>query len=377
MTRKLPAILSVALALASAPAFGSPAFADEIRDLQWHLKFLKVTEAQRISTGKGITVAVLDTGVSKHRDLAGSVLAGTDFVGNGGSGQVDNDGHGTAMATLISAHGKRGNGLLGIAPEAKILPVRVVSSEAKDKDIARGIDFAVAHGAKVINMSLGGPGVTPEVIRSVNAAVKADVVLVAGAGNRPEDNKVIAPAVLPQVMAVGAISESGTLSKVSVTGPEVDVVAPGEHIAAGDKNDTYSKSRTGTSDATAIVSGAAALLRSKYPDMTAKEVVERLESTAVDKGAPGVDDEYGHGVLNIVAALNAGGSGGTQPSATAPTPQSSDRPSAQPSGVAAEPSSGSSSGSSAMLFGGIVLIVLVGGIGLFFGLRSRRRSGSV
>src|SRR3954471_14323428 len=121
MTRRFFAAGAAALAGASAALFGSPVLpADAIRDKQWHLQFLKVAEAQRISTGKGVTVAVIDTGVSKHPDLAGSALRGTDFVSAGGSGQTDLDGHGTGMAGLIAAHGKNGTGALGIAPDAKI-----------------------------------------------------------------------------------------------------------------------------------------------------------------------------------------------------------------------------------------------------------------
>lgn len=375
MIQKPTAVLAVTLVFASVTVFGSPAFADQVRDKQWHLQYLKVSEAHRISTGKGITVAVIDSGVSKHPDLDGSIVKGTDLIDPGGSGQNDTDGHGTKMAGLIAGHGVDGGGALGVAPDAKIMPIKVLGSKGVSKDFAPAIKYAVQHGAKVINMSVGDTGgVTADLFKAVNDAVNSDVVIVAAAGNRPGDSAITSPARLTRVVAVGATDKSGNISKVSVTGAGLDIVAPGEDIEGPGKNGSYGVG-TGTSDSTAIVSGAAALLRSKYPEMSAKEVVERLESTAVDKGAPGVDDEYGHGVLDIVAALNAGGPGGSAPSASATT--SASDPSAGASGSAALPEAEDSSGSgSGLLIGGVVLVILLGAGALFFVLRARSRSTS-
>ncbi|GAA2506111.1 type VII secretion-associated serine protease mycosin [Winogradskya humida] len=375
MIRKPTAVLAATLAFASVAAFGSPAFADQIRDKQWHLRYLKVSEAHRFSTGKGVTVAVIDSGVSKHPDLDGSILKGTDFVDPGGSGQNDTDGHGTKMAGLIAGHGVGGGGALGIAPDAKIMPIKVqLDLKGIARDFGPAVNYAVKHGAKVINMSVGAAGVTADLYKAVNDAANADVVIVAAAGNSPEDSSITSPARLTRVVAVGATNKSGNISKVSVAGPELDIVAPGEDIEGPGKNGSYGVG-TGTSDSTAIVSGAAALLRSKYPEMSAKEVVERLESTAVDKGAPGVDDEYGHGVLDIVAALEAGGPGAGAPSAGA-TSSASD-PSTNASDSVALPEAENSSGSgSGLLIAGIVLVVLVAAGALFFVLRARSRSTS-
>ncbi|WP_082772589.1 type VII secretion-associated serine protease mycosin [Actinoplanes sp. TFC3] len=368
MMKKTSVVAAVALAFASATAFGVPAFADGIRDKQWHLSYLKVLQAQRRSTGKGVVVAVLDSGVSKHSDLSGSLLAGTDLVGSDGNGQDDVEGHGTAVAGLIAAHGKNGNGAWGIAPDAKILPVRVFRTGDKSAELASGIDYAVSQGAGVINMSIS-VSATPELLASVNKATNAGVVLVAGVGNRPSSVSVTPPASLPGVLGVGAIGRSGELGKISVTGKSVDIAAPGEDIESTYKRGDYLKNGNGTSYSSAIVAGAAALLRSKFPQMSAADVVERLESTAVDKGAPGVDNEYGHGVLDIVAALNGDGSATTEPSATAATPNTN--PSSR-TPVAAEPASSSKGSSSALFIGGVVLVVLLGGVVAFFALRSRK-----
>ncbi|WP_232234515.1 type VII secretion-associated serine protease mycosin [Actinoplanes sp. N902-109] len=374
MIRSSIAFPVAALVFASAASMGSPAFADGIRDAQWHLRVLKVAEAQKISSGQGVTVAVIDTGVAPHPDLSSNLLDGADLTSGGESGHDDSNGHGTAMAGLIAAHGRNGNGALGVAPEAKILPIKVMLNKGKALDIGSAIDYAVRNGAQVINMSLGGSS-TGDMIAAINRAVAADVVLVAAAGNRPEDSGVVAPAILPQVLAVGATDRSGNLSEVSVRGPQLDIVAPGEDIETIRRGGGYSSGRTGTSDSAAIVSGAAALLRSKYPDMSAADVVKRLEDTAVDKGSPGVDDEYGHGVLDIVAALKGKPAGSGQGSSSAAAPGSGSA-SERPGGVAVDESEGSSSGGAGLLVGGVVLVVLLGGVGLFWGLRRRGRAGA-
>ena len=368
MIGKLARLTLVAALGSSTSLYGLPALADEWRDRQWHLDFLKVQQAHRLSTGSGVTVAVIDSGVADHRDLAGSVLSGTDFVKKGGDGRTDLTGHGTSMAGLIAAHGAGDRGALGIAPEAKILPVRVLGSGKRKVDYGPALEYAISKGAKVINMSLGG-SVNPSTIRAINAAKEADVVLVAAAGNRPEDHGVIAPAFLDGIVAVGATDRDGTLAKVSVTGPAIDLAAPGDDMTTTTSRNEYAFKQSGTSDAAAIVSGAAALLRSKFPDMSAEDVVRRLEETATDKGAPGVDPEYGHGIVNIVAALSdgavpaSGGQNTTQPP-TAPT-----------IGTEAAPDTDPASNSTALVAGGIAVILLAG-LGAAFLLRRRRSSSS-
>lgn len=138
------------------------------------------------------------------------------------------------------------------------------------------------------------------------AALKADVVVVAAAGNRPEATRVEWPAAYPGVIAAAGVDRDGNHAEVSVTGPEVVLAAPAVDIVSTNKlGETRYSTGTGTSSATAIIAGAAALVRAKYPDLSAAEVVHRLTATAVDKGPPGRDELYGYGVLDLVAALTA------------------------------------------------------------------------
>ncbi|TYB95380.1 S8 family serine peptidase, partial [Micromonospora sp. WP24] len=213
--------------------------------------------------------------------------------------------HGTGMAGLIAAHGQGAFGAMGMAPKAKILPLTFTSEENEGEfgALANAISFAASSGADVICISSsGGPNAT--LAESINAALAAEVVVVAAAGNRPEDTSVEYPALYDGVISVGGVDRAGNHAEVSVTGPKIDVVAPAVDIYSTSIDGKYRKG-TGTSDATAIVAGAVALIRSKYPYLPAREVVHRLTATAIDKGPPGRDDEYGYGVIDIVAALTA------------------------------------------------------------------------
>ncbi|MER7330263.1 type VII secretion-associated serine protease mycosin [Micromonospora sp. NPDC000119] len=277
-----------------------------IRSNQWHLEFLDVASAHRITQGQGVTVALPDTGVDPHLDLRQNLLAGIDMVpGGSGDGRHDRNGHGTGMAGLIAAHGQGNTGALGIAPKAKILPIAdsPPSGESDPDVLAQSIEYAVGKGVRIISVSSGG-GTSPRLTQAVKRALASDVVIVAGSGNNPLDQTVAYPAREPGVIAVGGIDRAGRHAAISVTGPEVDVVAPAVDIYSTSIDGRYRKG-TGTSDSTAIVAGAAALIRAKYPHLPASEVAHRLTATAVDKGPPGRDDEYGYGVIDLVAALTA------------------------------------------------------------------------
>ncbi|MEV4758017.1 type VII secretion-associated serine protease mycosin [Micromonospora sp. NPDC049559] len=366
--RAIKTAVAVLTATAVAVLPAGPAQADRIRDDQWHLRYLRVAEAHKISQGEGVTVAVIDTGVDPHPDLRNNLLQGTDVIAGGrGNGQGDTDSHGTGMAGIIAAHGHGNSGALGIAPQAKILPIRdETSSQAGNADnIAQGINYAVSHGARVINIS-SSSGPSPSLDKAVTAAVRADVLIVAGAGNKPRDFGVTFPAFLPGVLAVSATDRNSNLSNVSVTGRKIAIAAPGTDIYTTRPNGAY-RAGTGTSDSAAIVSGAAALVRSKYPNLSAQEVVHRLTATAVDKGAPGRDEEYGYGILDLVAALTAD----VPPLATGtpsadPSPAESDPVAAPPR----QPSNGS--GDTLLLVAGLLLVVALA-IGLLVVLSHRRR----
>jgi type VII secretion-associated serine protease mycosin len=304
-------VAAVVAALAVVLVSASPARADTIRDREWWLGALNVAQAQRITKGAGVTVAVVDSGVNAgHPDLKGAVLAGRDTV-DGKDGRSDTDGHGTAMAGIIAARGRGGSGILGIAPEAKILPVRPSNDTTF---AAEGIRWAAAHGAKVINMSFA-IGDSDNLHAAIREAAAADVVLVGAAGNSGDKgNDAEYPVSYPEVLGVGAVDRKGKVLPFSQHGPQVDIVAPGVDMPTAGLGDNY-RTGWGTSNAAAVVSGAAALVRARHPDLTAAQVVELLTATATDKGDKGRDDYYGSGELNLVAALTAPP---PQPSAAAP-----------------------------------------------------------
>ncbi|MGY0003364.1 type VII secretion-associated serine protease mycosin [Micromonospora sp. I033] len=321
------ALLTLA-ASSAAPAEPPPSADDskQVRKDQWHLASLRVEEVQQMSQGEGVVVAVPDTGVDPHPDLQRNLLPGTD-VSADGDGRKDEDSHGTSMAGLIAAHGNgNGGGALGVAPRAKILPIRskLIDGKGDTEELAESMEWAVAHQADVISISATA-GASVRLQRAVKSALEADIVVVASVGNRPEDVRVGYPASEPGVLAVGGVRKDGSHAEISVTGPEVDIVAPAVDIYSTSYGGKYSKG-TGTSGATAIVAGAAALIRSKYPNLPAQEVAHRLTATAIDKGPPGRDDEYGYGVIDLVAALTADVPplGFETPSVTAPTVEASD-----------------------------------------------------
>ncbi|WP_018789845.1 type VII secretion-associated serine protease mycosin [Salinispora arenicola] len=301
----LVALIPVAVAV---PTDTPPA--DQVRDHQWHLSYLDVDSAHRHSQGEGVVVAVPDTGVNPHPDLRRNLLPGIDLIERSPDGRQDTHGHGTEMAGLIAAHGRSdGSGALGIAPKAKVLPIKAIYNESdtgavdEDNYLAVAVERAAASGAKVISISASGP-FRFRLERAIKAAIAANVVVVAGVGNWPDDTRVTYPAKMEGVIAVGGVDRNGRVADISTRGPEVDIVAPCVDVYSTSFDSRY-RGGTGTSNSTAIVAGAAALVRAKFPDLSAEEVAHRLTATAVDKGPPGHDEQYGHGVVDLVAALTA------------------------------------------------------------------------
>jgi subtilisin family serine protease len=211
------------------------------------------------------------------------------------------------MAGLIAAHGHgTGNrrGALGIAPRAKILPIRTSYGRlGNPRKTVEAIELAVERGATVISFS-SITGAFKALLKAVQEAIAQDVVVVAAVGNRPDDFAIGYPARYPGVLAVGATARNDKIAKVSVTGPEVTMTAPGADIRSTGVRNGY-RTGTGTSDSTAIMAGAVALIRSEFPDETAPQVIQRLTATANDEGAPGRDNQYGYGTLNLKSALTA------------------------------------------------------------------------
>ncbi|QKW19721.1 type VII secretion-associated serine protease mycosin [Kitasatospora sp. NA04385] len=288
-----------------------PAAADQDRESQWVLKnYSPAEKVWPISQGEGVIVAVIDTGVNaNHPDLAGQVLPGIDFTGSSGDGRTDTNGHGTGMASNIAGHGHGDNaGVIGLAPKAKILPIRIqtdqftnVNDQSHD---AEAIRFAVDHGAKVINMSYSGADPYAKGYKEAIAyAVQKDVVLVAGSGNSP-GFPIGYPAGSPGVVAVSGVGEDGEIWSDSTTGPQVTLAAPADNIHSAGLNQEY-RTASGTSDAASFVSAIAALVRSKYPSLSAGQVINRLTSSAVQPEGKGPfpNDKYGYGIASPSKAL--------------------------------------------------------------------------
>lgn len=314
MMRLARVVAASMLAAVSALAVSTPARADIYRNDQWYLTYLRIAQAHAITQGAGVTVAVIDTGIEAgHPDLTGNVLPGVDVVGGGGgNGWGDVDGHGTGMAGIIAGHGHgAGNrdGVLGIAPKAKIMPIRINTGSGwgGGDALALGIDEAVKRGVKIISISMSAH--SSKAIEAVARAHSAGAIIIASSGNEPTNHFVTAPARYPGAVAVGAVDRNGSIATVSTRGDEVALTAPGVDITSANRINKATGSRyrrgTGTSDSAAIVSGIVALVWAKYPQLSNDQIIERLTTTAVDKGATGRDRDYGFGVIDPVAALTA------------------------------------------------------------------------
>jgi len=308
--RSLRCLLTIALVAASlliGPV--APASADTIRSKQWQLGFLRAKEAWRYSTGLGITVAVIDSGVdANHPDLRGQVLPGADFVDRSTDGRKDVVGHGTTVASLIAGKGDS-NGVMGLAYRSKILPVRVLDPQNKYDSadvVARAIRWAVDRGARVINLSLGSADVAPVLSEALQYAFDHDIVVVACDGNVSNNRgtTVWHPAREPGVIAVSGVLRSGKFWTGSLQGPATVLAAPGADITGAHPGGDYWNVQ-GTSFAAPLVAAAAALVRARYPAMRSGDVVNRLIQTAWDFGPKGRDGQFGFGIVNPTRALTA------------------------------------------------------------------------
>src|SRR3954469_131061 len=314
------AFLLVLLLCLAIPASASAA--DPLRAQQWGLDMINADAAHATSTGSGAVVAVIDTGVlASHEDLAGRLLPGYDFVDND-SDPNDGNGHGTHVTGIVAADAGNGLGIEGVAPGARVIPIRVLDNDGSGtgEDVAKGIDYAVAHNADVINLSLGGDAIgtilggDDAFTKAVQNALDKGVVVIAAAGNdtAPFCEQ---PSVTGPILCVGAIDRRNMRTFYSSSG---DIVAPGGSGLGGSDEDilsTYNDGKyteiAGTSQATPHVSGVAALLVSL--GLHGKAVTDRILATATDAGVAGRDDVYGAGILNAkaaVAGLGAGGGGG-------------------------------------------------------------------
>lgn len=280
---------------------------DPLRPSQWNMDYLDIPLLhERDLTGSGIVVAVIDTGVdARHPDLVGQTVDGYDAVTDTplpAGTATDPYGHGTHVAGIIAAHTGNGIAVASVAPGVKIMPLRVLNEngEGYDTDVVEAILWAVDNDADVINLSLGGPETSAILEDAVMRATKAGIPVVASAGNSAaEDNEPSYPAVYPEAIAVASHGADGQRSRFSTTGAFVDISAPGSNILSTMPNNT-TEALSGTSMSAPHVSAALAILLAQ--GLAVDRATGALMASASDAGAPGRDDEFGEGILNITKA---------------------------------------------------------------------------
>ena len=312
LKRILVAVLCVALGLSLAPA--TPAVADWARDREYWLTDYGFTTAWATTTGDGVLVSVIDSGIADVPDLAGAVVGGADFSGQGSAdgrtpvGPSPN--HGTLVASVLAGRGTGdGEGVIGTAPGASLLSASIsIAPDAPvpfDEQIANAVRWSVDQGAKVINMSITRGSLSwPESWDDAFLyAAEHNVVIVAASGNRAQGtDEVGAPATIPGVLTVSGVDQSGQASwDASTQGITIGVAAPAEGLVGVNASGTV-VSWAGSSGATPIVTGLAALVRAAHPDLDAANVINRIIATATPAGDSSV---YGYGLINAEAAVNA------------------------------------------------------------------------
>jgi len=281
--------------------------ADPLRGEQWALDQVSYERAWATTKGRGVTVAVVDTGVrAAHEDLGGVVLPGIDLVGNG-DGRIDPNGHGTHVAGIIAAQAVNGKGIAGAAPDVKILPVRVLDANGSgySSDVAEGVIWAADHGARIVNLSLGGTAPSQGMREAIKYALSKGALVFAAAGNSGESGSpAIYPAAFPESVAVGAVNSSLQRASFSNIGSYLDVVAPGDSILSTYQSGAMAYAwESGTSMATPYAAAAGALVAAANPTWNAAHVRARLEGKVRDLGPAGPDPEYGKGLVDPVAAV--------------------------------------------------------------------------
>lgn len=327
--------LAVALGLLPAlPAAGAVnAPGDPIRDSQeWVFNMMNVQPAWQVTEGSGVTVAVIDSGVDGNVSVlsGGTVISGPDYTGLHTSPQNSNWGkHGTWMASIIAGHGTDGgyDGVMGIAPEAKVLSIRVIPDQGDpgyrayndepeqtiQDELADGIMTAVKDHAQVISMSIGYSAPSGVVRNAIAYAYQHGTVLVASSGNSGDNDTrhgsggsgmapVSFPAEYPGVVGVGAVTIDGTQASFSSGNLSVQVAAPGKGVPAQGRSGQYF-TVDGTSPACALVAGVVALIKSRYPTISPALVTEALTTTAQQTPTGSYDVNTGFGIVNADAAL--------------------------------------------------------------------------
>lgn len=314
-------ILFATVVAAVSAGLGAPsvsaAIADPLIDQQWGLTTIGARDVWNQSTGVGVTVAVIDTGSGPHPDLDANLEPGRSIIGLVDiPSAIDVNSHGTHVTGIVAAINGNGIGVSGVAPNARILPLRVFASEGQSSpnDVARAIEIAVDAGVRVINLSLGSNTESISTRVALQYAADHDVLVVAAAGNEGENQPPSWPAADDNTLAVTALDENHNVASFARRGEYIDISAPGVTILSTRTSDFSCRGLaqpagygcgSGTSFATPFVSGAAALLFSARPSITAAQVRFLLISTAIDLGTAGRDATYGAGLINLPAAFAA------------------------------------------------------------------------
>lgn len=273
--------------------------------IDWGLEMLSIPSLWRLSKGKDIKVAVLDSGIVNHPELSEAILDTEDFT-NSSNGSYDSNGHGTHVAGIIAAR-KNNGGVVGVAPESQLLIGKVLGDggNGSPKQLADGIKWAIEKEADIINISLTSSLEVGEVSEAIEEAVNNKIFVICAAGNSgPFLDSVEYPAKYPNTVAVGAIDREKKVAQFSARGPQVDIVAPGDNIRSTYPPGTFAVI-SGTSMAAPFASGIAALMLAKHRDYggetpveNQEQLIEHFRKTAIDLGELGPDSLYGFGLIN-------------------------------------------------------------------------------
>ncbi|MFE7116765.1 S8 family serine peptidase [Streptomyces sp. NPDC057654] len=377
------------------------AVAADIRSRQWYLQDMQAENMWKASKGEGVTVAVIDSGVNTELpELQGQVLDGVDFNENPSGAHKDTKGHGTDMAALIAGTGA-GSGVQGLAPETKILPLKVaVTQQSKEADVllAKAVRYAADKNARVINVSLGTEGLSSYFTESQSAvdyALKKGSLVFAAVGNSGDKKNLPEyPAALRGVVGVGAMDRQGTVAKWSNHGDQVGLVAFGDDLPQHCPQSQEICTGGGTSQATALTSASAALIWAKHPDWTNNQVLRVMMQTAGQPAKAKMPSKYlGYGSIRPrkvlvdgegkpgppdVNPLLAANQKSTTSGSLTPAPSSGKTTEGgqgeakTDNAASAEPESSGTGGKTALwAVVGVVAVALLGGLAVFVRRRAR------